>query len=87
MEEPPEPMSPVRSITCPTCGKVGTITGEWGIPGVASGPWMTGRDPETCSGCWDALVEHGYSPGKREREPGGRLLIHTLDRPTDAHDD
>ncbi|CCB73104.1 MULTISPECIES: hypothetical protein [Streptomycetaceae] len=50
-----------QTLTCPDCGKVGTVTHEWVKPGVASGTIMTGLDPDNCEGCRETLNKHGYA--------------------------
>ena len=52
---------PADTLTCPTCGKTGTVTGDWVKPGVASGTIMTGLDPEHCDGCRETLNQNGYA--------------------------
>ena len=51
----------VNTLTCLTCGKVATVTHHSERPGVASGPLMTGMNPEHCEACWDTLSSHGYA--------------------------
>ena len=54
-------LMPADTLTCPTCGKTGTVAGNWVQPGVATGTTMTGLDPEHCEGCRETLEKNGYA--------------------------
>ena len=76
----------VNTLTCPTCGKVGTVTHGWQRPGVASGTLMTGLDPQHCEGCWDILSSHGYAPTIFDTMPDGPMRQRSVDRPRSNSD-
>jgi hypothetical protein len=48
----------VDGRTCPVCGRVGEITGQFAAP-AGSGDIMTGLDPENCVGCFDTMKTYG----------------------------
>ena len=53
---------PEITLTCPTCGKTGTVTQKLTQLGTGTGVLlMTGLDPGDCEGGREALSSHGYA--------------------------
>ena len=47
---------PEQTLTCPTCGKTGTVTEKLVQPAMGVGMMlMTGLDPDNCDDCCETL--------------------------------
>ncbi len=54
---------PETTLTCPDCGKTGTVTKQAINLSIAAPTvlLMTGLDPEICEGCRTVLNKNGYA--------------------------
>jgi hypothetical protein len=50
-------------------------------PGVAVGELLTGLDPRSCPGCWDAMRKNGIAPGTFIMEASGNQRFESFARP------
>jgi hypothetical protein len=63
---------PETTLTCPDCGKTGTVTQELVQPAMGvTMLMMTGLDPDGCEKCKELLTSRGYAVvDTKEVRPG-----------------